>query len=104
MVEHVETEPVPQTFSLHVDADLARVIDSIAEQDGASRSEVLRTLVLRSLETEVLSTSRCRRALGDMAEQLQRIAATLEEAEEEEAVEDVLNAIASTKDAIDSLG
>lgn len=69
MTEHTEGRP-SQTLSLHVDGDLAAEIDAIARQDGVSRSEILRRLLLRNLEADLGPTERWVRKLNGIHDQL----------------------------------
>ncbi len=104
MTEHVDLQSTTQILSLQLDGDLAREIDAIARQDGVTRSEILRRLLLSSLQTEIEDTSRCMRELVEISDRLERIQGRLVRIDADdaaEAVEDVVNAIVL---AIDEVG
>ncbi|KKL48264.1 hypothetical protein LCGC14_2327240 [marine sediment metagenome] len=77
MTEETEARP-SQTLSLHVDGDLAAEIDAIARQDGVSRSEILRRLLLRNLEADLDTTERWVRQLNGIHDQLVDVIEKLE--------------------------
>ncbi len=104
MTEHVELQSTPQILSLQLDGDLAREIDAIAQQDGVTRSEILRRLLLSSLQTEMEDTSRCMRELVEISGRLERIQGRLVKLDADdaaEAVEDVVNAIVLAIDEVE---
>jgi len=103
MTEHAVVEPTSQTLSLKVDEDLAAQIDSIARQDGVSRSEILRRLLLRNLQVESRVSIRCQHGLRAITGQLERILEILQDAESDEAAEFVDGAIDGIAAAIDEL-
>lgn len=103
MTEHVDVEPRPQILSLQLDRELAGEIDSIARQDGVTRSEILRRLLLSSLRVEIQDTSRCIRELVEISGRLERIQARLVKLDADdaaEAVEDVVDAVAVAIDEV----
>ncbi len=96
MTEHVDAQLPPQILSLQIDGDLAGEIDAIARQDGVTRSEILRRLLLSSLRPEIDDTSRCVRELVEISGRLERIQerlVNLDADDAAEAVEDVVDAI-----------
>jgi len=104
MTEHVDLQSTPQILSLQLDGDLAREIDAIAQQDGVTRSEILRRLLLSSLQTEMEDTSRCMRELVEISGRLERIQGRLVKLDADdaaEAVEDVVNAIVLAIDEVE---
>ncbi len=104
MAEHVDLQSTTQILSLQLDGDLAREIDAIARQDGVTRSEILRRLLLSSLQTEIEDTSRCMRELVEISGRLERIQGRLVKIDADdaaEAVEDVVNAIVLAIDELE---
>jgi len=88
--------PSGNVVALRLEGEFADEVDRIAREDGCSRSEVLRRLLLANLESEGLVTVRWIRRLGVIAGQLTALREDFEEAEAvnpASAIEDALDAI-----------
>jgi len=103
MTEDVEVRPITQILSLKVDGDLAAEIDAIARQDGVTRSEILRRLLLRNLEADLGPTERWVRKLNGIHDQLVGVFNEVEQSEADDAANTLSAAIESLSDAIDEL-
>ncbi len=103
MTEHLEDRAAYQTFSLHVDGDLAAEIDAIARQDGVTRSEILRRLLLRNLEADLGPTERWVRKLNGIHDQLVDVFKEVEQSEADDAANTLSAAIEELSDTIDAL-
>ncbi len=103
MTEHVEDRAAYQTFSLHVDGDLAAEIDAIARQEGVTRSEILRRLLLRNLDAGLGPTQRWVRKLNGIHDELAKVFEQVEETEADDATNLLGDAIEATRDAINAL-
>lgn len=88
-------------ISFRLDGALAVALDQLAEQEGLSRSEVLRRVLLTSIEQP--PTIRCVRQLWAIHDQLQQIVADLE-TDEEDAAESVQDAADSVAQSLEELG
>ncbi len=88
-------------ISFRLEGTLARELDRIADQGGLSRSEMLRQLLLASVEQP--AAIRCVRQLWAIHGQLQQIAVELE-IDEEDAAESVQKAAESVADSLEELG
>ncbi len=88
-------------ISFRLEGTLARELDRIAEQSGLSRSEMLRHLLLASVEQP--AAIRYVRQLWAIHTQLQQIAGELE-IDEEDAAEFVQKAAESVADSLEELG
>ncbi len=88
-------------ISFRLEGTLARELDRIAEQGGLSRSEMLRHLLLASVEQP--AAIRCVRQLWAIHAQLQRVAGDLE-IDEEDAAKFVHKAAESVADSLEELG
>ena len=104
MTDNPEHKGVHDLLSFRLDPDMTAEIEAIARQEGLSRSAILRRLLNTGIQTDGPLGPRCQQRLRTVHGELREISQVLEEAEEEEAVEDVLNAMASTEDAIERLG
>jgi len=98
--------PNPDTeemLSFRLDAALAAALDRIAQQDGASRSEILRRLLRAGVESEERLTVRWVRRLRGIEGDLAQTHELLEEAEADDAAEFVETAVDAIGRAIDEL-
>ncbi len=103
MTEDVDVRPTSQILSLHVDGELAAEIDAIAREDGVTRSEILRRLLLRNLEADLGPTKRWVRKLNGIHDQLVDVFKEVEETEADDAANTLSAAIEWLSDTIDAL-
>jgi len=89
--------------SVRLEGALADEVNRIAEEDGLSRSEILRRLLVASLESEQPPTVRCLSQLGVIERQLEQITATLDDVEAEAAAESVEAAAGWVTQSIEEL-
>jgi len=95
--------PANPIVSFQLDGALAEEVDRIAQEDGCSRSDVLRRLVLVNLESEAVVTVRWIRRLRVIEGQLMDLSADFEQAEASEAAEALEDAVGAVVLAIDEL-
>ena len=98
--------PNPATeemLSFRLDGALATALDRIARQDGASRSEILRRLLLAGVEREEQLTGRWIRRLRAIEGELAAVHELVEEAEADDAAEFLDLAVDAVARAIDEL-
>ncbi len=103
MIEHLEVDPRPQILSLQIDAELAAEIDWIASQDGVSRSEILRRLLLSSLHRESRGVAHSLHELQTIRGRLGQIQAKLEDLEADDAAQAIKDARDAIEVAVDDL-
>ena len=89
--------------SVRLEGALADEVNRIAKEDGLSRSEILRRLLVASLESEQPPTVRCLSQLGVIERQLEQITATLDDVEAEDAAASVEAAAGWVTQSIEEL-
>lgn len=95
--------PAGELISFRLDGALQEAVDRIARQDGCSRSEVLRRLLMANLQSEEQLTVRCVRRLRAIEGELTQMHELLGDAEAEDAAEFVEEAVDAVGRAVDEL-
>ena len=98
--------PSPQSgemISFRLDTALQEAVDRIARQDGCSRSEVLRRLLMANLQSEEQLTVRCVRRLRAIEGEMAQMHELLYDDEAEDAAEFLEVAIDAVGRTIDEL-
>lgn len=103
MTDNPGPPPSGNVISLRIEGEFADQIDRIAQEDGCSRSEVLRRMLLGNLDTEVRVTVRWIRQLTAVHDQLVDLLPKLESAEAWKAAKEVEDAADSLDRSIDAL-
>jgi len=103
MTENPDSPPSGDVVSLRLEGEFADEVDRIARQDGCSRSEVLRRLLVGNLESKGLVTVRWIRTLRVIEGQLSSLRESVEEAEADDAAQAIEDAVDAIVLAIDEL-
>jgi len=90
-------------ISLRLEGEFADQVDRIAQEDGVSRSEVLRRMLIGNLESEGLVTVRWIRRLRVIVGQLSELREDFEEAEALNAANALEEALEWIDSSIDQL-
>ena len=99
-----DTDRATDMISFRMDDDLAHHLDRIAQQDGLSRSELLRQLLLWRVDSAFPPTTFCIRQLWTVHGQLQDIVDALNNDDEDKAADSVQDAVDSIADSLEELG
>lgn len=91
-------------ISFRLDAVVVEELDRLAQEQGLSRSEVLRRALLARFDSKEPPTIRCIRQLWTIHDQLQKIVDGLARDEEDDAAESVVAAVESVADSLEELG
>ncbi len=103
MTENVDAPSQQTIVSLQLEGDLAAEVDWIAQQDGVTRSEILRRLLLSSLRTETRGASHCLRELHVIDGRLKQIIQKLDDIEAVDAAAALEEAVEWVDASIDRL-
>jgi len=104
MTENPDSPPSGDVVSLRLEGEFADEVDRIARQDGCSRSEVLRRLLVANLERQgLVTTVRWIRTLRVIKGQLLALRENFEEAEADDAAQAIEDAVDAIVAAIDEL-
>ncbi len=99
-----DTDRATDMISFRLDDDLAHHLDRVAAQDGLSRSELLRQLLLWRVDRPFPPTTFCIRQLWTIHGRLQEIVDGLNHDDEEKAADSVQDAADSVADSLEELG
>ncbi len=95
--------PSGDVISFRLDGALQEAVDRIARQDGCSRSEILRRLLMANLQSEDQLTVRWIRRLRAIEGELTQMHELFGEAEASDAAEFVEEAVDAVGRAVDEL-